>query len=125
MKNIIKNCIIIIKKSKNKRRKNAQNNKGSIINKVKKNMSAAEGREFQIKSLLNWKNYPQEESIANNDNERQYYEFDDLVNVNYEKYCKDLQCILINPPWSTKSQKFDFSTFVFIYFNNNLIYNLE
>lgn len=77
---------------------------------VKKNMTPLECRDFQIKSLLNWKNYPVDH--VNNESEYQYYELDDVLNTNLEKYSNDLQCILINPPWSIKSPKFDFVKFV-------------
>ena len=73
-------------------------------------MTPHESRDFQIKSLLNWKNYPVEQ--LKDENEYLYYEVDDVVNTNFEKYCKDLQCILINPPWSSKSPKFDIAKFV-------------
>ena len=45
------------------------------------------------------------------------YEVDDVVSTNFEKYCQDLQCILINPPWSAKNPKFDFASFVILKFN--------
>ena len=76
-------------------------------------MTPFECRDFQLKSLLNWKNYPKDIPKAD---EYQYYEVDDVVNQNFEKYCKDLQCILINPPWSSKSPKFDFAKFVYTFF---------
>lgn len=80
------------------------------VHSYKKNLTPFQARDLQIKSLLNWKNYPKQP--ITNENECQYYEFDDVVSTNFEEYCKDLQCILINPPWSAKSPKFDFSKFV-------------
>jgi hypothetical protein len=77
---------------------------------VKKNMTPLECRDFQIKSLLNWKTYPVEP--VTDESEYQYCEVDEVLNTNYEKYSSDLQCILINPPWSAKSPKFDIVKFV-------------
>jgi hypothetical protein len=96
-------------KSRNKRRKNGvkKERKDKVF---KKNMPPALCREFQLKSLLNWKNYPKEP--VNSEKEYQLHIVDDLVNCNLEKYSKDLECILINPPWSSKTPKFDFAKFV-------------
>ena len=73
-------------------------------------MNPYESRDFQIKSLLNWKNFPVDD--VSSSNEVQYVEVDDVVNTNFEKYCNDLQCILINPPWSSKAPKFEMNKFV-------------
>ena len=89
----------------------------------KKNMPANLCREFQLKSLLNWKTYPKETCV--NQNECEYYEVDDVLNTNFDKYCKDLQCILINPPWSNKSPKFDFAKFVKIKRFNNFLEQIK
>ena len=73
-------------------------------------MNPSQCREYQIKSLLNWKNHPK--NPVTNEKECEYYEVDDVLNTNFEKFSKDLECILVNPPWSSKSQKFEFSKFV-------------
>lgn len=97
-------------KERNKRRKNkGGSRKEGTANPFKKNMSPAECREFQLKSLLNWKNFPIEPAVV--DKECKVVTVDDVLSCNLEKYCKDLECILINPPWSPKNPKFDFAKF--------------
>jgi hypothetical protein len=40
-----------------------------------------------------------------------YVELDDIVSSDLNNYAKDLQAILINPPWSNKAPKFDYNKF--------------
>ena len=43
--------------------------------------------------------------------ESEYIELDEVSSYDLNSYAKDLQAILINPPWSNKAPKFDFNKF--------------
>jgi hypothetical protein len=76
---------------------------------LKTSANSQDCREFQLSGLLNWKNYDVHEEALKGESE--YHEFDDICGVNLNKYCQDLEAILINPPWSNKAPKFDFNKF--------------
>lgn len=77
--------------------------------KLKTTSNSEDCREFQLSGLLNWKNYDFNEETQIGETE--YYEFDDICGINLNKYCQELEAILINPPWSNKAPKFDFCKF--------------
>jgi hypothetical protein len=77
--------------------------------KLKLSADPKECREFQLKGLLNWKNYDVNEQIKKG--ECEYIEHEEMLTANLERYAEDLQAILINPPWSSKAPKFDFNKF--------------
>jgi hypothetical protein len=81
--------------------------------KVKKlgiHANSVECREFQLEGLLGWKKL-KEEGNTTSTKEFEYHEFPELTEINTEKYCSDLQALLINPPWNGKNPKFDFTKF--------------
>jgi hypothetical protein len=77
--------------------------------KMKENPHPKDCRFYQMESLLGWKKYDAKQEVKKGESE--YHEFDDILNVDLEKYAKDLQAILINPPWSNKSPTFDSTHF--------------
>lgn len=84
---------------------------GKVASKVLKTLNPFEARKEQLKFLLNWKS--PEINNAECEKEYKYIEFDDILTANLDKSCKEIECILINPPWSVKSPKFDFQKFVY------------
>ena len=105
-----KSKFIIIKfRNMNKKNKNETIKKSKDV-KLRTSAIPSECREFQLSGLLNWKNYDVYEEVKKGESES--YEFDDICNVNLDKYCEDLEAILINPPWSNKENKFNFNMFM-------------
>jgi len=62
-----------------------------------------------LESLLGWKNNDSKQDLKKGESD--YIELDDVSSHDLNSYAKDLQAILINPPWSNKAPKFDFNKF--------------
>ncbi len=62
-----------------------------------------------MESLLGWKNNDAKQDLKKGESE--YIELDEVSSYDLNSYAKDLQAILINPPWSNKAPKFDFNKF--------------
>ena len=93
--------------------KNSEKKKISTDNKsdkkLKLNPNPKECRAFQLDGLLGWKNYDIKQELKKGESE--YVELDDIASADLNNYAKDLQAILINPPWSNKAPKFEFNKF--------------
>lgn len=76
---------------------------------MKENPIPKDCRTYQLESLLGWKNYDIKQDVKKGESD--YHEIDDIVSCDMNSYAKDLQAILINPPWSNKAPKFDFNKF--------------
>ena len=77
--------------------------------KLNLNPNAKECRAFQLDGLLGWKNYDLKQEVKKGESE--YVELDDILTTDLSNYAKDLQAILINPPWSNKAPKYEFNKF--------------
>lgn len=67
-------------------------------------------RTFQLDSFLNFKKKTPEQA---KENQCIYEETQDITNINMHNFCKDIQAILINPPW--KEQGFSIEKLVIIF----------
>ena len=93
--------------SKKSDKKNSTNK--NLDKKLKENPNPKDCRSYQLDSLLGWKNYDVKQDLKKGESE--CIELDDIISSDLNSFAKDLQAILINPPWSNKAPKFEFNKF--------------